>query len=234
MERLSLLKLLADRSRYRIYQEVAGSSEALPTSEISRRLELHPNTVRVHLDKMREAGLLEATPDRHGAIGRPEYRWSAVPPPPALGLEPSGLRLLAHLLAELAASAGLAPEAAASVGRRWMAVQPAVAVAAGEQAVGGAEMDTVIHQLALLGFDPAVELRDSPGQADEAASIAFASCPFRELAAVYPDIICELHRGITEGITEQVSRQGPGRLFVRAFSSLVEEDPCRVEVYMAP
>jgi DNA-binding transcriptional ArsR family regulator len=76
VDRLSLFKVLADSSRYAIYQEVAAAAEPLSTVEIAERLDLHPNTVRLHLEKMRDAGLLDAFSDRHGAVGRPQHRWS--------------------------------------------------------------------------------------------------------------------------------------------------------------
>jgi hypothetical protein len=45
VDRLSLFKVLADRSRYAIYQEVIRAEEPLSTIEIAERLYLHPNTV---------------------------------------------------------------------------------------------------------------------------------------------------------------------------------------------
>ena len=48
------------------------------------------------------------------------------------------------------------------------------------------------------GFDPAVD-----GSEDgETAVIAFAHCPFRELAEAHPELVCSLHRGMVEGFVE--------------------------------
>ena len=88
MDRLSLFRLLADSSRYAIYQQVAQAEQPLSTTEIADRLDLHPNTVRLHLEKMREAGLVLVSTDRHGSVGRPQHRWATVPQAPSLGLEP--------------------------------------------------------------------------------------------------------------------------------------------------
>ena len=49
-------------------------------------------------------------------------------------------------------------------------------------------------ELDRVGFDPAVD-----GPDDETAVIAFAHCPFRELAEAHPDLVCSLHRGMVEG-----------------------------------
>ena len=52
------------------------------------------------------------------------------------------------------------------------------------------------RRLDRLGFDP-----PSAGD-EEAATIAFAHCPFRELAEAHPDLVCCLHRGLVEGFVD--------------------------------
>jgi hypothetical protein len=87
-----------------------------------------------------------------------------------------------------------------------------------------------MDELADLGFDPAV---DPPGDVTGEAltRISFTHCPFRELAVLYPDIVCQLHRGITEGIVSGAVAATPGASGrLESFGSLVDEDPCQVEV----
>jgi predicted ArsR family transcriptional regulator len=232
VDRLSLFKVLADPSRYAVYQEVAQADRALSTSEIAQRLDLHPNTVRLHLEKMREAGLLVAATDHHGSVGRPHYRWTAVPQAPSLGLEPAGYRLLAHLLGELAAQAPLGAGRAAAVGRRKGLERGGGSRRAGAKGRDprAACLQAVMDELAGLGFDPALEPPEQDADAAQ-ATIAFTHCPFRELAVLYPDVVCELHRGITEGILAGAVASAPGvTARIDAFSSLVDVDPCRVEM----
>ena len=84
-----------------------------------------------------------------------------------------------------------------------------------------------MDELADLGFDPSLE----PGEGQEQATISFTHCPFRELAVLYPDVVCQLHRGITEGIlAEAVLAAGGVTARVDAFGSLVDADPCRVDL----
>ena len=49
--------------------------------------------------------------------------------------------------------------------------------------------------------------RDLPGGG---ADIAFLHCPFRELAEAYPELVCNLHRGICEGVVDD-GRRGKSR-----------------------
>ena len=57
--------------------------------------------------------------------------------------------------------------------------------------ISGASVEA---RMAELGFDPAV------ATGDEAATVAFAHCPFTELAEERPHLICNLHRGLVEGL----------------------------------
>ncbi len=59
----------------------------------------------------------------------------------------------------------------------------------------------------------------------ERATVAFAHCPFRELAEANPELVCGLHRGLIEGFVEMV---GGGE--VVAFRTLVDRDPCQVDL----
>jgi predicted ArsR family transcriptional regulator len=229
VERLSLFKVLADPSRYSIFQEVARAESPMTTVEIAARLNLRPNTVRLHLEKMRDAGMVVVSTDHQGSVGRPQHRWAAVPQAPSLGLEPAGFRLLAHMLGELAA--GEPPDAAvvAGVGRR-RGQERTVGTSHRQGIPQAACLEVVIDELADLGFDPALESGTTAG----AVAISFTHCPFREVAALYPDLVCQLHRGITEGILAGAVAANPGvSARVDSFGSLVDVDPCRVEVLIA-
>jgi predicted ArsR family transcriptional regulator len=238
VDRLSLFKVLADSSRYAIYQEVAAAGEPMSTVEIAERLDLHPNTVRLHLEKMRDAGLLEAFSDRHGAVGRPQHRWSVGSHAPSLGVEPSGFRVLAHLLAEVAAQPSGDPDRAAAVGRRRglerTGERPGAAANRASEGPGAACVRAVVDELGDLGFDPALEDGASVGDPDFSIGLAFTKCPFRELAVLYPDLVCELHRGLTEGVLAGVAASQPGlQARVESFASLVDADPCRADLYIS-
>jgi predicted ArsR family transcriptional regulator len=74
-------------------------------------------------------------------------------------------------------------------------------------------------ELQRLGFDPAAEL------VPDGVTISFLHCPFREMAEAYPELVCNLHRGICRGMVDQV---GGGT--VDGFATLYDHDPCRVTV----
>src|SRR5436305_6329165 len=114
--RLDLLKALGDNTRYAIYLELARSPRPLATADIADTLGLHPNTVRPHLERMRDVGLLDVEIDSRGSVGRPQHRYALAADAPSLGLEAPAFPLLARMLAQAAAAAGISPDDAAAAG----------------------------------------------------------------------------------------------------------------------
>ncbi|HEX6475718.1 MAG TPA: helix-turn-helix domain-containing protein [Acidimicrobiales bacterium] len=215
--RLSVFRALGDRTRFAIYSEVASSSMPLSTSDIADLLDLHPNTVRPHLERLRDAGLLEVESASQGSVGRPQHRYMLAADAPSLGLEPPAYPLLADLLAQLAAELGPRDDDVAEVGRSWGRHE------AETLDTGGSEdspcVAALVAELAELGFDPTTECGESR------TTVAFTRCPYRELAEAHPELVCCLHRGIVEGIVERV-----GGAAVANFATLADRDPCRVEL----
>jgi predicted ArsR family transcriptional regulator len=212
---LDVLKALGDNTRYAIYLELARSPIPLATAEVAEALGLHVNTVRPHLERMRDVGLLHVDTETRGTVGRPQHRWSLSPDAPSLGLEPSPWPLMARTLLDAAARGGLDPDDIADAGRRQGRSDAA-------QWPAGTEcLDGLVVEQARLGFDPAT-VEDS-----ERATIAFAHCPFRGLAEEHPNLVCALHGGLVEGFVGEF----PG-CAVSRFHALVDRSPCQVEVVL--
>lgn len=213
MDRLPVFKALGDNTRYAIYLELARAVSPLSTADIAESLDLHPNTVRPHLERMRDIGLLQVEVDSRGAVGRPQHRYSLAPDAPSLGLEPPTFPLLAGMLANVAAAFAPPPDLVAEAGRdhgRHAALQRADATSC---------VAAVTEELAELGFDPAV------GDDGRTTTVAFTRCPYRELAEAFPELVCHLHRGIIEGMVEVLGEVDVGR-----FATLADRDPCQVDL----
>ena len=212
--RLDVLKALGDNTRYAIYLELARSRSPRSTAEIAESLGLHPNTVRPHLERMRDVGLLAVEADTQGSVGRPQHRYSVAPDAPSLGLESPAFPLLARMLAALAAAAELGPDDVALVG-----AQVGPGHGRRRQAPPRRASTPSRRMLAELGFDPAVAADD------DVVNIVFTHCPFAELAEAHPELVCHLHRGLVEGYVEQM-----GGASVARFGTLADRDPCQVEL----
>ena len=219
-----VLRVLGDNTRYAIYLELARSPRPQVTAEIAETLGLHPNTVRPHLDRMREVGLLEVTTDARGEVGRPQHRYSLVPDAPSLGLEPPTMPMLARMVLAMARRLGANEADAVAVGEAEGANRAA------RYAAAPSALEALVADLDRLGFDPVVtgddDAVDDPADDEPVtAVVAFANCPFADLARDHPDLVCALHRGLVTGFVAQM-----GDAEVTEFCPLASRTPCRVAV----
>ncbi len=215
MDQLSVLKALGDETRYSMYQELARSTAAMSAQDLSERLGLHANTVRLHLERLREAGLVDVEAIHRGTVGRPQHLYFLAAGAPGLGFDPPAHALLAGLLAALAERVGADVGEATETGRAWGAE-------AGRRTRASSCLQALESELHQLGFEPATE---ATAGCDTNTRIEFLHCPFRELAEAYPELVCNLHRGLCEGLVDSV---GGGR--VEEFATLYDSEPCHVTV----
>jgi predicted ArsR family transcriptional regulator len=212
--RLALFKTLGDNTRYAIYLELARAPRPLTTAEIADTLQLHPNTVRPHLDRMRDVGLIAVEAAGRGDIGRPQHRYSPAGDAPSLGLEPPVLPMLARMVLALADRLGAGADDAFQVGSGEGADR------AERFAAAPSSLEALVSDLDRLGFDPVVT--DDPDD-DDGAIVAFANCPFGHLAEKHPELVCSLHRGLVAGFVT-----GMGDTEVREFCTIASRTPCQV------
>jgi predicted ArsR family transcriptional regulator len=213
---LGVLKALADETRYAVYRELASSPQPLSAPELADRLGVHANTVRLHLERLRDAGLVDAEAAHRGTVGRPQHLYFLAAGAPSLGFDPPAHALLAGLLAALAERVGADPDDAADTGHAW-----------GAEAARRTRSRSCVRALAAelerLGFEPSLAPGD--GTSEGAVRIDFLHCPFRELAEAYPELVCNLHRGLCEGLVDEL-----GEGSVEEFATLYDHEPCHVTV----
>ncbi|NND74767.1 MAG: helix-turn-helix domain-containing protein [Ilumatobacter sp.] len=214
---LDLLKTLGDNTRYAIYLELARSPRPQTTAEIAESLGLHANTVRPHLERMRDVGLLDVEVGGRGDVGRPQHRYSVAADAPRLGLEPPTMPVLARMVLAMAARLNAGAADAEIVGHDEGAARAQPFDRA------PSTLEALVADLDRLGFDPVVT--DDPSGDDATAVVAFANCPFQDLAREHPELVCGLHRGLVAGFVTAM-----GDAEVREFCTLSSRTPCQVTV----
>jgi predicted ArsR family transcriptional regulator len=207
-------RALGEATRYRIFRYVVEAGQPVGVAAITAHVGLNHNSVRQHLAKLCSAGLLVEDVARSGGPGRPALNYRPAPRTTALSGAPSPYEALAVLLVEILS--GGDPR---KVGR-----------AAGRRAVAGADagadaLDVIESELARQGFDP---VRQESGAAVE---LVAARCPFETAAALNPGVVCELHRGMTEGMVEALGRDV---LHVGLLPSDPRTAGCRLQLERAP
>src|SRR4249920_2594911 len=91
-------KALADDTRYRLYRYLRLSGRPVSVRVLSTRLTLHPNTLRPHLRRLEEAGMVASEGRKGSAVGRPQVLYTATDREEREGRD---YRLLADILAGL-------------------------------------------------------------------------------------------------------------------------------------
>ena len=222
---LDVLKALGDNTRYAIYLELARSARPLATADIAESLALHANTVRPHLEKMRDAGLIDVQVGGRGDVGRPQHRYAIAHGAPSLGLEPPTMPVLARMVLSMAKRLQASPEDATAVGEEEGVRR------ARPYSNAPSTLEALVSDLDRLGFDPIVTDAGTQGgvdlelEADDGAVVTFANCPFADLAQEHPELVCGLHRGLVAGFVAQM-----GDADTRDFCTLTSRTPCRVTV----
>lgn len=182
-------ELLAQPTRRRLFELLAELGRPAGTDELAERLGLHPNGVRVHLERLREGGLVERARTRQ-TRGRPRDMWTL----------------------DARARAGVEPQRAYADLGRWLAraISPGRnslrAVEATGREVGrsvaqcahaGTAEETMHGTLASMGFAPTRRVGTSG-----VLTYELCNCPYREAVLENQPVVCTLHRGITRGLLD--------------------------------
>ena len=156
---LAVLKALGDETRYAMYRELARSTAALSASELAERLGIHANTVRLHLERLREVG-----PGRRR--GGPPGHGRAAPAP----LLPQRRRARARVRPAGARAARRPARRARRAGRRRRRRRRRRRAGSGaprpaRRTRSRSCLDALEAELAKLGFEPALGDATAPTDA---------------------------------------------------------------------
>jgi predicted ArsR family transcriptional regulator len=211
-------KALADDTRYRLYRTLRLSGRAVSVRELSTRLGLHANTLRPHLRRLEEAGLVASESERGASsVGRPQTLYSVVDRD---GREGRDYRLFADIVAGQVTGARQRERAGATA-REWGAYLVGRSVPRpGARSSSGPNLAVLQEALAAAGFDPRFRRRGH-----SRVDITLRDCPFRDLLDEHRDLVCSLHLGLLEGML--ASSRPPMRM--DAFEPLADRSAtCRL------
>jgi predicted ArsR family transcriptional regulator len=190
---------LAQPTRARLFALLSELRRPAGTAELAERLELHPNGVRLHLERLEQQGLVERARVRQGR-GRPPDAWTVAPEAQPGGRAPRAYQDLGRWLARALGAGG---------GRR------------GIEATGreiGRELapknpdrypNALESTLTALGFQPTIEQRE-----DDRLRVCVGNCPYRDAVRENQPAICALHRGMTRGLLDVLEPKAKLTAFV--------------------
>lgn len=180
--------VLAQPTRARLFALLGELRRPTGTMELAECLELHPNGVRIHLERMEQAGLVERVRVRDRR-GRPPDAWTISADARPGGSAPRAYQDLGRWLARAlkARPRGLRgiEETGRQIGREL----------APDDAPAGTEVFET--SLTALGFQPTLTR-----QHGDTATFCLGNCPYRDAVHENQPAICALHKGITRGLLD--------------------------------
>jgi predicted ArsR family transcriptional regulator len=189
---LTALSSLEDPVRARLYQIVSASAEPVGRDEAASAAGIGRPLAAYHLDRLVDLGLLRATYQRHEGrngpgAGRPSKLYSRSGHEFAVSVPTREYELAARLLA-----IGVEGD---TVGHSRAALRNAArqygASLARQSRPDMSASQAVQTALAGHGFEP---------WRDEAGSIRLRNCPFHQLAALHPDLVCGMNLALIDGL----------------------------------
>jgi predicted ArsR family transcriptional regulator len=189
---IELHKALADDTRFRLYRYLRLSGRPVSVRELAARASLHPNTVRPHLRRLEDAGLVRSETRREAAVGRPQTVYAAID---REGREGRDYRLLADILAALSTTARDRSRAT-ELAREWGAyLVGRNAPPPGGRRSAGPDLAALQEAMSEAGFDPRFRRRSS-----RTVEITMRGCPFPDLLDEHRELACAVHAGLLEGM----------------------------------
>ncbi len=170
------------------------SPEPLDTATLARRLKLHPNGVRLQLQRLEGRGLVARGHSRDG-VGRPRDLWRIAPRAIAEADRPHTGWAIARSLART-----IPPTASRLREVERAGAQMGVELA-GELGPGAGHdpARALSHALEALGFEPE-RLEDG-----DTLRYRLMTCPYAEAVRENPPVVCTLHRGVIRGVLDAVA-----------------------------
>jgi predicted ArsR family transcriptional regulator len=214
-KRLDVHKALADDTRFRLYRYLGLSGRAVSVRELARRLSLHPNTLRPHLRRLEEVGLVIRELRRTSAVGRPQTLYALAEPSAD---DARDYRLLGEMLAGLLRGRR-ARDRAEALAREWgMYLVAQGGPKPGVRLPARRNLAMLQEAMARVGFEP--RFRRTQGRVE----ISLRACPFRDLTDDHRELACALHEGLLEGMLGGLKPP----MTMREFKPFAERTICRL------
>ncbi len=185
--------------RAALLEVLRTQTEPVTLATLANEADLHPNSVREHLDGLIEVGLVTWSTAPPSGRGRPARLYQATEVDPESTSEYAGL---ASALAEAIHRRSPAPtEDALDAGLGWGRDLARQRDATTERSATTARR-RVLRLLDDLGFAPETNSR--------ASTTRLTRCPLLEAAQRYPDVVCAVHLGLARGALEEYGADADG------------------------
>jgi predicted ArsR family transcriptional regulator len=192
----AVIGALADPARRALYKYVAAASDAVSRDQAAAGVGLPRHTVKFHLDRLVEEGLLDTeyrrlSGRRGPGAGRPSKLYRRSAREIEVSLPERHYDLAGRILADAVSSAPAARDAVADA-----------AVREGRRLAGGAgaapRLADAARALGELGYEPRVE----------GERVVLGNCPFHALVKEHTALVCGMNVNLLEAMLEEWGTEG--------------------------
>lgn len=179
---------LSQPTRARLFALLCELKRPAGTAELAEHLGLHPNGIRLHLERLADEGLVERA-RAQTARGRPPDAWRVARDARPAGTAPSAYEDLGKWLARALGSRRRGLRGVEETGRligRELAPDAA-----------GSPGEALETTLIALGFQPTAQPREGGG-----LTFCLGNCPYSAAVRENQAAVCALHKGITLGLLD--------------------------------
>jgi predicted ArsR family transcriptional regulator len=212
---VSIVGLLAEPTRRRLYELVVASPAPVSRDEAGAAIGISRDLAAFHLDRLAAAGLLETEYRRRSGrngpgAGRPAKLYRRAATELTVALPPRTYALAAELMAialdRLEEPSGR--EALSSVAReKGSTVGAELRARRADKPGDPATTDALVTALVESGYEPIAE--------PETRSIVLRNCPFHALVAEHRELTCQMNLAWAEGVVTGLGAEATPRLAPR-------------------
>ncbi len=179
-------RALGDPTRYSIFDHLRRAVGPVSVAQLATVFPLHPNAIRLHLGKLRDAGLVLEERSAPVGRGRPALTYRLSPGAFERWASAGPHEELALMLLDMVETGRSAREVGRDAGTR---------LASSLSGRDHDATDLMVGVARRLGFEP-----EPPPPGAQPSEIVLTHCPFAVGAERAAPVVCDLHRGLAEGV----------------------------------
>lgn len=202
---LRITSVLADPTRYYIYQFILNSHREVTVQDIADKFEIHPNVARLHLSKLEDVKMIVSESKKTGKGGRPSRLYRLSDEVIQLHFPFRDYQLLAKISLQALTNLGKQGlEALAQTGKAFgqeLIKQKLMLSSTPLDQQSFQEKVNLLNDASKTsGFSPEFNVAEEDGK----IILQVFNCPFKELSVADPDVICTMHNSFLMGMFESV------------------------------
>lgn len=200
---LKITNVLADPTRYYIYQHIVNNHGDVSVQEIADSFNIHPNVARLHLSKLEDIDMLTSNSRKTGKGGRPSRLYRLSDKVIQLHFPYRNYQLLAKIAVQSMMTLGeqgkqALYETGKVFGEELINQQLSLNSTSIDRLAFAEKVNMLKNAATIAGLSPEIQASEEENK----ISFRIFNCPFKEVTEVEPGTICSMHNSFLKGMFE--------------------------------